>query len=210
MELQQVLQEGRRALRVGVPLRRLLLGAASGRRPGSTPAGVSLAGTSCPTSHPLLPAAAGIPGGVGQALLPAPGDGHVAGGLQNRVGLALRDSVVTAVGRLALAVLLCPLVLVAVLPVVSGMPGFLVDPLMANQAVLQGKGSLAGLTFVRSFSCSDGGKKSHHGHRWGQPVSTSALHRSSSHVSECRGGRWQGSGCCPTQGNPLTGSWISK
>lgn len=62
-------------------------------------------------------------------------------------------------GGLALTVLLTPLLLVAVLPVLLGVPGFLVDPLMANQAMLQGEGSLTGLTLVWPFSWSGGRKK---------------------------------------------------
>lgn len=155
----QILHEGRRALRARVALRPLLLGAARRRGLGSAPASFSLASARRPKRRPLLPAA-GILGGDGQALLPAPGDGHVVAGRGGRVGLVLGDGVVAAVGGLTPTVLLAPLILVAVLPMLLGVPGFLVDPLMANQAVLQGEGSLAGLTLVGPFSWSGGRKKS--------------------------------------------------
>lgn len=154
LQLWQVLHEACWALGVWVTLRHLLLGAARWSGLGGIPAGFSLAGTCRPAPCPLLPAA-GILGRVGQALLPAPGDSHVVAGRWSRVGLVFGDRVVATVGGLTLTVLLASLILVAVLPKLLGVPGFLVDPLMANQAVLQGEGPLARLTFVWPFSWSN-------------------------------------------------------
>lgn len=159
LQLRQLLGEGRGTLGVRGTLRPLLLGAAHWSGLGGIPASLRLAGACRPAPCPLLPAA-GILGRVGQALLPAPGDGHVVAGRWGRVGLVFGDRVVATVGGLTLTVVLGPLILVAVLPQLLGVPGFLVDPLMANEAVLQGEGPLTGLTFVWPFSWSDRRKKS--------------------------------------------------
>ena len=73
---------------------------------------------------------------MAQALFPAPGDSHMVAGARSRVSLVLRGRVVSTVGGLVLAVLLNLLILAAVLPVVLAVPGFLVDPLVSNEAVL--------------------------------------------------------------------------
>ena len=70
----------------------------------------------------------------------------------NHVALALRHGVRAAVGGLALAVLLGALLPVAVPAMALGVPGLLVDPLVAHQAVLQREGPLAGLALVGPLS----------------------------------------------------------
>lgn len=102
-----------------------------------------------------LLSAGGVQGRAGQGLAPAPRQGRVAADASRGVALAFGDGVGAAVAGLVLAVFSAPrlrLLLVALLPVVSGVFDFLVDALVTDQAVLQSEGPFAGLTLVRSLA----------------------------------------------------------